>query len=238
MARMRNIKPPSMRTTFLVDAMYLHAAYERYDRALKEEARIPRASRKIERLKEREEQILFRHGGDTLKAYNELEPIYIEMESADYLLCQAYGPSLQSFALVQILCAASLEAHIVARGRAGLTGRLLEAFDRFSLEAKWLTLPKLLGLPGFDPGSEPFQSFAVLVRLRNSLVHYRERFEEWAAPGVPSFLGNLGLSKEAASRSIDCAVRMVVGLAKQLGEPKPFWLRHKGGISYFSIADE
>lgn len=165
-----DLKPPSMRTTFLVDAMYLHAAHERYDRALKEEARIPRAARKIEKLKEREERVLLKHDGDVFKAYDELEPIYFEMENADYVLCEAYGPSLQSLALVHILCAASLEAHIAARGRARLAGRILEVFERFALEAKWLTLPKLLSLPGFDPGSEPFQSFGVLIRLRNSLA--------------------------------------------------------------------
>jgi hypothetical protein len=238
MSRIEALVPPVMRTVFLVDAMYMHAAWASFDRATKEENRIQRADRGIQRLKEREERILARHGGAVFDAYDELEPVYIQMEGADYNLCQAYGPFVQSVALVHILCAASLEAHINSRGKSRLSGKILGAFEHFQLESKWLVLPKLLGLAGFDPGQEPFQSFAVLVRLRNSLVHYRERLEDWEPPGVPSFLSELGLSKAPAAKSLQCVRAMITELARQMSEEEPFWLSHKGGISYFHIAGE
>lgn len=112
---------------------------------------------------------------------------------------------------------------------------MIRLVERFSLEAKWLTVPRLLGLPGFDMGKEPHQGFAKLVRFRNGLIHYKPRAEVWEASGIPEFLGDLGLTTDAAECSLKAATAMIVHLAKQFGEKKPFWLSRED-ISYFEIA--
>lgn len=41
---------------------------------------------------------------------------------------------------------------------------------------RWLRTPLLFDKQPFDPGKEPFQSFCLLISLRNELVHYNPRF--------------------------------------------------------------
>ena len=231
----KRVAPPSIRTTLLIDAMYFHAANQSYDQALRHQKGIEKAERVTSRLNERRDRILATYENDHWEAYDDLEPIYIQMESADYGLGMAYGPFLQSLASVHILCAASLESHINTSGREHLSQKHFELFERFSLEAKWITFPKLLGLAGFDPGTEPFQGFSRLVRFRNVLIHYKGRIEDWQPPGVPSFLNELGLTETDARRSLETVKGIITKLAKQFGEDEPFWLRHKGDISYFEV---
>jgi hypothetical protein len=231
--------PEVLTTVFAVDEMYFHAACGALQKAVVEQRRIDRAQKRIARLKEREEIALERHEGDVFKAYDELEPVYIQMESADYELGAAYAPFLESLALVHILAAASLEAHINAHA-ASLEGMLFRSFERWSLESKWLIFPRLIepARPGFDPGAQPFQGFHRLVGFRNSLVHYQSRVEDWHAPGVPSFLGKLGLTIGEAEGSLNAVRGMVAELAKQFSLEEPFWLRRPyepGGTSYFQV---
>jgi hypothetical protein len=98
--------------------------------------------------------------------YDELEPIYIQMEGAEFDIGSAYGPYMQHIALTHILCATAAEAHInvVAKGR--LKGKFKDNFEKISLEGKWLFLPKILGKAGFDQGAEPFQSFSKLNKIQ------------------------------------------------------------------------
>lgn len=121
------------------------------------------------------------------KYYEQIEGLAVQIENAEYQLGERHGPFLQSLATVHILCTASLEAHINVRAQDLLEGRVRDAFERLSLDAKWLLLPKVLGLPGFDPGAEPFQSFDCLIRTRNKLVHYKVHREPRRSPGVPAF---------------------------------------------------
>ena len=195
------------------------------------------AQKRTARLKEREEVALERHEGDVFKAYDKLEPLYIQMESADYELGAAYAPVLQSLALVHILAAASLEAHINARA-ARLERLPSRKFRQSSLKSKWLTFPSLVeptGL-GFDPEAQPFQGFVRLIGFRNALVHYWTRVDYWTPPGVPSFLDELGLTTEDGEASL-AAVRGMVGeLARQLGEPIwPWGSYERGATSYFQV---
>jgi hypothetical protein len=146
----------------------------------------------------------------------------------------AYAPVIEGLGLTHVLCAAALESHINACARELLEGKLRDGFDDAGLEFKWLALPRLLGHAGFEAGNEPFQSFHRLVQFRNHLVHYRERREVWIDPGVPSFLDNLGLTRDAAQKSIHSVVGMISELARQLGHEVPYWLnREPGSMNYF-----
>lgn len=217
--------------------MYFHAACGAFEKAIGEQRRLNRAQKRTARLREREEAALERHEGDVFKAYDELEPVYIQMESADYQLGAAYAPFLQSLALVHILAAASLEAHINAHG-ASLEGTSCRKFKRSSLEAKWLIFPSLMepARAEFDPDAQPFQGFHRLIGFRNALVHYQSRVEYWNPPGVPSFLDELGLTTEDAEASLNAARGMVAELARRLGEPVRLRGTYEPGqTSYFRV---
>ena len=233
-SKFRYVEPPRIETVLLVDAMYLHAAQASLKRALKQQPAIKKALRRIASLNARRDRIIAKHGDDVMAGYDEIEPVYIQMEGADDQLGEAYGPQLHAFASVHILAAAALESHINAFAAEKLSGSVLQLVERFSLEAKWFTLPRLVGLVGFEIGKEPYQGFARLVRFRNGLIHYRQRAEIWEAPGVPTFLEYLGLTKDAAERSLKATVAMVAQLAKQLRQAKPYWLGRED-TSYFKV---
>ena len=230
--------PIEMHVSLMVDAMYLNEAERVLEQATNGRRAVERAMQKVERLNRRRERILEKHLGNSFAAYDDLEPIAIQLEAAEYDLGIAHAPVLQAIAVVHILAAASLEAHINGRGLERLSGKYFELFERFSLEAKWITLPKLLDKAGFDVGAEPFQSFSRLVRLRNALAHYKGKQEDWTPPGVPGFLLELGLTPDDAKKSIEAAKRMISRLAQELGESEPVWLRRKSKISYFNVKVE
>jgi hypothetical protein len=219
----------------MVDAMYLNEAERVLELAIKGRHAVERAMRKVERLNRRRERILEKHHGNSFAAYDDLEPISIQLEAAENDLGVAYAPVLQAIATVHILAAASLEAHINGRGIQLHAGKHFELFERSSLEAKWIKLPRLLGLAGFDGCAEPFRSFSRLVKLRNALVHYKSKLEDWTPPGVPGFLLELGLTPDDAEKSIKAAKSMISRLAQELGESEPVWLRRKSKLSYFSV---
>ena len=230
--------PIEAHVSLMLDAMYLNEAERALELAIKGGRSVEMAMQKVERLNQISECILEEHHGNKLAAYDDLEPICIQLEGAEYELGAAHAPVLQAIAVVHILAAASLEAHINGRAIHLLSGKHFELFERFSLEAKWTTLPKLLNLAGFDVGAEPFQSFSRLVKLRNALVHYKAKQEDWAPPGVPGFLCQLGLTQEDGARSIKAAKGMINGLARQLRDNEPFWLRCKDKINYFNVEFE
>lgn len=212
-------------TTLLLDAMCFHAARRNYDAATRCVPAIRKAESDFEILLQQETTILEEHRGGPVSSYNEHERLAVMMESQEYEIGLAYGPFLQHLATVHILCATSLEAHINMRAKETLKGRFLRDFERISLEAKWLFLPKLLGTSGFEPGNEPFQSFARLIKYRNGIVHYKGRKEGWNMQGgVPSFLEKLGFTLEAAENSLDCVKNMIMALANQLHQETPHWL--------------
>ena len=227
-SKFKYVEPPRIETVLLVDAMYLHAAQASLKRALKQQLAIEKALRRIASLNARRDRIIAKHGDD------EIESVYIQMEGADDQLGEAYGPQLHAFASVHILAAAALESHINAFAAEKLSGSVLQLVERFSLEAKWFTIPRLVGLVGFEIDKEPYQGFTRLVRFRNRLIHYQQRAETWEAPGVPTFLEDLGLTKDAAERSLKATVAMVAELAKQLGQAKPYWLGRED-TSYFKV---
>lgn len=77
---------------------------------------------------------------------------------------------------VVILTVASLEAYINEYLAGQIQNENIQTPPRESLEEKWLQTPLRLGFSTFDNGSEPFQSFSLLIKLRNSLAHYSPEF--------------------------------------------------------------
>jgi len=212
-------------TTLLLDAMCFHAARRNYHAAAQCVPTIRKAESDFSISLQQETAILERHKDDPDSLYDEHERLAIMMGSQEYEIGLAYGSFLQCLAIVHILCATSLEAHINIRAKETLKGRFFRDFERISLEAKWLFLPKLLGIAGFEPGAEPFQSFARLIKHGNEIVHYKGRKEEWNRQGgVPSFLEKLGFTLEAAENSLDCVRNMITALANQLHQETPRWL--------------
>ena len=234
-------KPPAWMTVLAIDAMYFHVAKEALARAAgvtkeinKAEVRVARWQAKIDRLNEL-------HEADALKDsdyYNRMERLAIQIEDLEYGVGAAYGPFLQSLATVHVFAASALEAHVNIRGQELLAGRALVSFERLPLDAKWLFLPRLLGLRGFDPGAQPFQGFDRLIRIRNKLVHYKVQREPWCGSDVPpQFLGAIGLSSEAAEESVATVRDMANELARQLGDSAPWWL-NADGPSFFQLEQE
>ena len=220
-------------TTLSFDAMCYHAARRNYNSAAECIPRIRQAENDFNELLQRETALLEKHGNDLDATYDEHEQLAIIMENREYEIGSAYGPFLQHLATVHILCVTSLEAHINIRAKETLEGRFFEDFERKSLKNKWLFLPRHLGVPGFDPGAEPFRSLSRLVKCRNSIVHYKGRKEEWNREGgVPTFLKVLGFTIEATEDSLNCVKSMIAALANQLHQEPPHWLYMEDG-GYF-----
>ena len=159
--------------------MYYHAARHAYEAVQRCAPAIKKAQARIERLIAKEHRILATHDGDRYAAADELETIYIQMEDAEYAMGAAYGPLLEHLATVHILATPSVEAHVDSQAHELLSGQVWSEFDRLSIQGKWLLLPRVLGKAGFDPGKQPFQRFAQLAKLRNNLVHYKVKKEDW-----------------------------------------------------------
>jgi hypothetical protein len=166
------VKPPAYVTALKLDAMYCHAARKCCDKARKAEPKVQHALKHFKRLEDQSRRILAKYEGDAYKAYDKLEPIYIQMQGASERIAFAYSPLLEGVACTHILCTAALEGHINSRADELLTGKLHRKFEAIDLEFKWLLLPRLVGKSGFDPGAQPFQGFSRLVKFRNALVHY------------------------------------------------------------------
>jgi hypothetical protein len=219
--------PPTWSTSLLIDAMYFHAAKESCKAAKVSLKGVGKARKAFADLRNKEAEILDQYVGDSWKAYDDLEPIYIQMESAEYGIGAAYGPYFQNIALAHILCATSAEAHINLIAKGHLKGKFRDNFERISIEGKWLFLPEILGKTTFDQGSEPFQSFSEMVKYRNELVHYKGRKESWGSieQGMPKFLDKLGLSLRKARKSLRTVREMILEISKMINRKPPYWLR-------------
>ncbi len=208
--------------------MYFCAARDAFSQAEGCERNIARARQRVERLQGRIDDLTSAPDGDEEEAchrhYDKLEPLCIQMEDEEYHLGEAYAPMLQNLATVHILSAASAEAHINIQAQGSLRGREWDAFERLAVDTKWLFLPKLLGIPGFDPGKQPWQGFDSLLHFRNKLAHYRTRKEPFAGPGIPEFVVELGLTLESGKRSVEAVGGMIDKLSQQLGQDPPYWL--------------
>lgn len=216
--------------TLTLDAMCYQAAQRNYIAARQCVPTIKKAETEFDRLVEKETKILEAHSGQLDECYDELETLAIMLEGREYDVSSAYAPFLEHLATVHILCVTALEAHINTQAKELLEQSLFGALERISLKAKWLLLPRLLGLPGFSRGAEPFQSLTRLVRYRNRLVHYKGEREEWDRDtAVPGFLEKLGLTLPAGEGSLNSVKGMVGAFARQRDQELPYWLVSEDG---------
>lgn len=224
-------EPFEYETVFAADVMFFQSAKDALQKDQTANRGVERANKRY--FKHIEKLEIARRGMEEDEdenrprgSYDAFESLAISAESVEYQATEAHGPLLQQLALVQILSAISLEAHINIRGETLLKGRLWSAFERLNVDSKWLFLPNILGLPGFEPGAEPFQGFDRLISARNRLVHYKPHKEKYEGFDDPEgFAKKLGLSFESGERSLQTVQGMVTELAKQLGEDAPWWFR-------------
>ena len=183
-------------------------------------------------------QLLANDEIDSATHYERFEKLAIQMESVEYGVGTAYGLLLEHVGTIHMLCIATLEAHINIRGEDVLSERQWKTFERLSVDAKWLYFPSLRGVTAFDPGSEPFQGFDRLIKIRNRLVHYKPKRENWRGSAVPpDFLIGLGLTLKAADQSLVVVKSMAKELASKLGERAPWWL-DSDGSNFFGLKTE
>ena len=163
--------------------MYFHMARQLRVRAATSPRRIERAERRLavhQAKMDALNRLLANEEIDWATHYDRFEPLAIQMESFEYGVGTAYGLLLEHVGAIHILCVATLEAHINIRGEEVLSKRQWKTFERLSVDAKWLYFPPLRGVTGFDPGSEPFQGFDRLIKIRNRLAHYKPKRETGA----------------------------------------------------------
>lgn len=127
------------------DAMFYDAACGELQRAKDatcgvepEQKAVAQVAEEMELIQSREDWINDR------ELSNRFERLAISMESLECSLSAAFGPQLQSLAMVHLHSAASLEAHINSRGETRLPGRERNAFERCTLDGKWMFLPRLV----------------------------------------------------------------------------------------------
>jgi len=237
----------SMKSVFMVDAMYYHAAQQSYDRALKHTGRIDRARRALHKMdvqwtelqeKRREIEAADEYSPRLAEISVKQERLAIQMESVESNVGEAYAPYLQAFAITHILCVAALESHINIGAAELLPENALPNFLNRPIRNKWLDLLKELGKAGFDRNVQPYKGFDTLINLRNKLVHYRPQEELWRSEtGVPDYVSELGLTKEAAAGSLETVKAMITALAEKIGQEIPAWISGKSR-NYFAFRIE
>lgn len=80
----------------------------------------------------------------------------------------------QSVVVSVVFAALTAEAFINHYAFAKLTGSYFKNYlDKLDLRVKWIVIPRLVTGQFLDPGSQPIQRLAHLVKLRNDLVHYK-----------------------------------------------------------------
>src|ERR1017187_10163980 len=94
-----NMPPITAHLSLMVDTMYLNGAERAFEQAVKGSRAVESAMRKVERLNQRRERIIEKHNGNSHAAYDELEPISIQLEAAEYDLGAAHAPVLQAMAI-------------------------------------------------------------------------------------------------------------------------------------------
>ena len=222
-------------TELKIDAVYFHAARRAHQEAIDAQTGIEAARTHWSSLDEEWDRIEASEP-DPARQYDLLEPVAVQMEHADYQIGEAYGPYIKAIATVHILSTAALEAHINAVAKERLSGVDYNHMERLALEAKWLFLPRLLGVTPFDPGRQPFQGFSRTVKLRDKLVHYKGIKEEWVSGQPPAFLSDLGLTIEDSDKAISSARNMIAALSTAFGSEQPYWLRGDvNKIDYFDF---
>jgi hypothetical protein len=160
------------------------------------------------------------------------EEMFEAIDEAQSQVVEAFGRYVQGVAIAFVLSAMCLEAHVNAVASTHLSGRELEAFDKLSIEGKWLLLPRMAKNSSFDPGAQPFQGFSQLIRRRNALVHAKGSGLLRALDSVESANAFLDSGLKDAQRALDTTKTMIGSLGRLLSEDEPSWLEAEGAKFY------
>jgi hypothetical protein len=122
-----------------------------------------------------------------------------------------------------ILAVASVEAFLnevfLERKMFGLAGQAqpvavdLSGLERLDIREKLVLFPLLTLGKTLDRGRQPYQDMAVLVRLRNDLVHYKMRTQ---TPGYLTRLRELGVAQEPDLEFSDPARHGIYGWTEEI----------------------
>lgn len=210
------------------DAIYFNAAKRCYLEANNSIKKIDKAykryyilTNKIERIEEK-----YKHS-DYDEGYDKIESLCIQQEDAEYQIRKSYGPFIQQICLTHILAILTLEAHINFKADELLKGKEKDNFLDLSLESKWMFLPKILQSGGFNYGIEPFQSFSRLIKIRNKLVHYKPKDEDWQLIEENFPIKDFGISLDHAEKSLKTVKDMIIQLADFLKIESPHWVTER-----------
>ena len=215
------------RHTLYVDAMFFNNAKTNYEIAKQALTKIDSANKSLSEIDSYSNYVAYDLGDEIDPEFDESE--LKKIEENEYILYESYKQFIQSIFTVHIFCASSLEAHINSRAIEMLKGKLYDNFKKISLEGKWLMLPRLLNLKGFDPGKQPFQGFSSLIKIRNAIVHHKSKPEKFSYDKGPKLGEIKGMEINEAKRSLESTKSLITELAKMLNEQTPWWLRKKNG---------
>ena len=219
-----SLDPAPATLTLRMDALFFRSAVSSLHSLDDRRPAIEAAVERVEALLRRRLSILHDKCGDEQAAYDALEPIYIQLESADHTLAEAYAPYIRDITSIYFNAHSAVEAFVNWLSYELIKGSERKEFDRLSLFGKCTFLPCLKGLQPFEAGREPLQSVKRLIRHRNDVMHYKPRMEPWNGVSLPSFLDALGLSREDAETAISAARMYIEHTCKTMSIETPSWL--------------
>ena len=169
-------------------------------------------------------------------AYDDIESLCIQSEHGWQEYQNAAAILIRGAATVHTLCANCLEAHINIIAQKSLSGAKFAEFDKLSLYGKWLFYPQILHIGTFDVGTEPLQGLALLIGIRNALVHFKGiKCRRESGFQVPDFVERLKLRKQAAEKSLRTAHDLVSELAQMEKRDAPEWLNDDWGKAFLTV---
>ncbi len=206
-----------------IAAMFYHAAINNLEQAISSKEIADAADKELDSISWRNGYEMYDLGDEIDVSFSNEQITYIE--GLKDKVKSSHSLFLQATATVQIFCVASLESHINKTGVLSLHGKLLDQFEKLSLEGKWLFLPRLLDKKSFDPGLQPFQDFTLLIKVRNALVHYKgKKIPYNLESNLIDLYKPLGLTIEDAQRSIETTKKMILKLSEILSVKHPSWI--------------
>jgi hypothetical protein len=169
-------------------------------------------------------------------AYDDTESLCIQSEHWWQEFQKAAAILVRGAATVHTLCANCLEAHINIIAQKSLSGAKFAEFDKLSLYGKWLFYPQISQIGAFEVGREPLQGLALLIGVRNALVHFKGiKCRREYGFQVPDFVERLKLRKQAAEKSLRTAHDLVSQLAHMEKRDVPEWLNEGWGKAFLTV---
>ncbi len=206
--------------TLSLDAVYFHQAKERIAVAEKADKEFDKWAKILSDANDKASEM----DGDPSRE-GELHDLCVTIDRHWQSVDCAATDLIREVAVIHMLCAASVEAHINMRAEQALVGRKFEEFDKLAITGKWLFYPSLVSKPTFDPGQQPFQGLQTLVKRRNALMHYKvKRAKVSHGYILPPLIDQLGLRARDAKESIETVKKLVVALANFEQFEEPEWV--------------